>query len=268
MQIHWLSDGENHYIREHGVTAYMCKCPSLSVCHYQSWYISWTLTFQHFHPVTKLIRCDDVKQCPARKGIALRSFHFPLPLSFLLACSLPTIIFLSCLETVHPLLRPLARPVPCSNIRLSKDVHGGDWSWKSLILGEKETDRQKYCRFDIFRKLFCNLCYETEVTVGHKALPCPSKFWRHWYTSLAISRILEQIDTVKKMYSVGQRVQHRSSILCNINQRWFAVLTDRRFDCISVPSSRVEIFFWLLDHLKWDGGDVPKRRKLTIKQRC
>ena len=114
----------------------------LSVCHYQSWYISWTLTFQHFHPVTKLIRCDDVKQCPARKGIALRSFHFPLPLSFLLACSVPTIIFLSCLETVHPLLRPLARPVPCSNIRLSKDVHGGDWSWKSLILGEKETDRQ------------------------------------------------------------------------------------------------------------------------------
>jgi len=46
-------------------------------------------------------------------------------------------------------------------------VHGGDWSWKSLILGWKEAEKEKYCSFDIFPKELCNLCYKTVVTVGH-----------------------------------------------------------------------------------------------------
>jgi hypothetical protein len=93
--------------------------------------------------------------------------------------------------------------VPCpavtfSNIRLSNDVHGRDWSWKSLILGEKETGTDRNIVVLISSVTYSVICVINCSDCVPYKLPCPSKYWRHWYTSSVISRMLEQIVTIKK----------------------------------------------------------------------
>jgi hypothetical protein len=173
--------------------------------------------------IQKLIRCKHVKKCAARKGISLRNCYFPLPFSFLLSWSEPALLFLCCLtQSILPSDRS---HIPCpavmiSKIRLSSDVHGGDWSCKSHILRERErqTDRQRDCSL-IFFLSSSVICVKTETTVSRIKSTVSIKTLTSWRTSSTIPWILKQTDTVLKIYSVSQTAQHRSSLFWDITQR-------------------------------------------------
>lgn len=220
-------------------------CLSLSVVIY--FFKPWPFNLS-FVIKKKLIRCRHVKKCPARKGIALRNVYVHLPISFLLSFPEPTSrSFLSCFDTVRPLLRPLSPHVPCPvvtfpKIRLSNDVLGGDWSWKSDILGEKERD--KYCSLDFFRRLFCNLCCKTKVTVGHAHQNSDVTGIRHQLYTGCWKRLTR---FRKKKNMASQRIQHRSSNFWNISQRWLAVLSYRGFE--TVYRFHLQGYNFFLDYL-------------------